>query len=144
MTSQDETRIRQLSARLREAMVAGDADAVVGQYAPEMVKYDLAPPLRNVAPLDAGALKTWFAGFDGAVDYEIKDLDVVAGADVAYTHSLHRLSATPVGSPQRFDLWFRVTTCLRKVDGDWRVTHEHSSTPFHMDGSFQAAIDLRP
>ncbi|RSM89409.1 DUF4440 domain-containing protein [Kibdelosporangium aridum] len=144
MTSQDETRIRQIAAEMRDAMVAGDAEAIVGQYAPQMVKYDLAPPLRNVAPLDAGALKTWFATFDGPVDYEIRDLEVVAGAEVAYTTSLHRLSATPLGSSESFDLWFRVTVCLRKIDGDWRVTHEHSSTPFYMDGSFGAALDLQP
>lgn len=144
MTSQDETRIRQLTAQRQAAMIAGDAEAIVGQYAPEIVKYDLAPPLRNVAPLDAGALKSWFATFDGPVDYEIRDLDVVAGADVAYTHSLHRLSAVPFGSTERFDLWFRVTVCLRRIDGDWRVTHEHSSTPFYMDGTFGAALDLKP
>lgn len=69
---------------------------------------------------------------------------MIAGEDVAYTHSLHRLSATPVGSPAAFDLWFRVTVCLRKIDGGWRVTHEHSSTPFYMDGTFGAALDLQP
>lgn len=144
MTSQDEIRIRQIAEDRRAAMIAGDAQAIVAQYAPEIVKYDLAPPLRNVAPLDADALKSWFATFDGPVDYEIRDLEVVAGGDVAYTHSMHRLSATPLGSPQPFDLWFRVTVCLRRIDGDWRVTHEHSSTPFHMDGSFDAALDLKP
>lgn len=144
MTSQDETRIRQIAAGKQAAMIAGDAEAIVAQYAPQIVKYDLAPPLRNAAPLDADALKAWFASFAGPVDYEIRDLEVVVGQDVAYTHSLHRLSATPVGSPQSFDLWFRVTVCLRRIDGDWRVTHEHSSTPFHMDGTFGAALDLQP
>ncbi|CAM4168316.1 nuclear transport factor 2 family protein [Kibdelosporangium persicum] len=144
MTSQDEARIRQLAGGYQAAMTAGDAEAIVGQYSPGIVKYDLAPPLRNTAPRDAQALRTWFATFDGPVDYEIRDLEVIAGADVAYTHSMHRLSAVPLGSPERFDLWFRVTVCLRKIDGDWRVTHEHSSTPFHMDGTFSAALDLKP
>lgn len=61
MTSQDETRIRQITFDKQAAMIAGDAAAIVGQYAPEIVKYDLAPPLRNVAPLDAKALTNWFA-----------------------------------------------------------------------------------
>jgi ketosteroid isomerase-like protein len=144
MTSQDKTRIREIMAEKAAAMIAGDADRLVAQYAPEIVKYDLAPPLRNVAPHDAQALKTWFATFDGPVDYEIRDLEVVAGTDIAYCHSLNRLSATPFGSPEQFHLWFRVTVCLRKTDGDWLTTHEHSSTPFYMDGSFGAALDLQP
>jgi len=43
-----------------------------------------------------------------------------------------------------FDLWFRATDGLRKVDGRWQVTHEHNSTPFYMDGSLKAAVDLEP
>jgi hypothetical protein len=58
--------------------------------------------------------------------------------------ALNRLSATPHGAAARFDLWFRGTVCLRKVGGTWWITHEHNSTPFYMDGSFRAALDLRP
>ncbi|MBP2320011.1 ketosteroid isomerase-like protein [Kibdelosporangium banguiense] len=144
MTSQGETRIREIMAAKAAAMIDGDAKRIVAQYAPDIVKYDLAPPLRNVAPLDAEALASWFAAFDGPVDYEIRDLEVFAGEDLAYCHSLNRLSATPHGSPEQFDLWFRVTVCLRKIDGDWLTAHEHSSTPFYMDGSFGAALDLQP
>jgi hypothetical protein len=25
-----------------------------------------------------------------------------------------------------------------------QITHEHKSTPFYMDGSFKAAVDLQP
>jgi hypothetical protein len=33
---------------------------------------------------------------------------------------------------------------LAKKDGAWKVTHEHFSVPFYMDGSNKAAIDLKP
>ena len=46
------------------------------------------------------------------------------------------------GGPQ--DLWFRATLGLRKTGGTWKITHEHNSTPFYMDGSGRAANDLRP
>ena len=46
--------------------------------------------------------------------------------------------------PQPFELWFRSTVCFRRENGDWRITHVHDSTPFHMDGSFRAALDLKP
>ena len=36
------------------------------------------------------------------------------------------------------------TLGFRKIDDEWTITHEHSSVPFYMDGSFKAAIDLKP
>ena len=88
------------------------------------------------------------AGFDGPIDREPKDLEVTVGGDVAFAHGLTALRATPVGAPGAFELWTRTTIGLRKIDGRWRVTHYHESTPFHMDmaadGSFRAATDLRP
>ncbi len=144
--SQDEAQIRQLMAEQETAMRARDAERLVARYAPEIVKFTLAPPLRHAGPeaRDVNRLRSWFSGFDGPIDYEIRDLTVTAGEDVAFCHSLNRLSATPRGVAESFDLWFRATVCLRKVDGTWRIAHEHTSTPFYMDGSFKAAVDLQP
>jgi ketosteroid isomerase-like protein len=44
----------------------------------------------------------------------------------------------------KVDLWFRQTLGLLKIDGSWKIAHEHSSVPFYMDGSFKAAVDLKP
>jgi uncharacterized protein (TIGR02246 family) len=145
-TAVEVAEIRQLMAEREAAMRAGDADRLVARYALEIVKFNLAPPLRHAGleAHDADLVRAWLAGFAGPVDYEIRDLAVVAGEDIAYCHSLNRLSATPRGSEQGFTLWFRATVCLRKIDGAWWITHEHSSTPFYMDGSFRAALDLEP
>jgi ketosteroid isomerase-like protein len=144
--SQNQAQIRQLMAERETAMRARDAERLVSGYAPEIVKFDLAPPLRYTGPEahDVNRRRSWFAGFDGPIDYEIRDLTVTVGEDVAFCHSLNRLSAKPRGTPNGFTLWFRATVCLRKVDGTWRITHEHNSTPFYMDGSFKAALDLQP
>ncbi|HEV7909325.1 MAG TPA: nuclear transport factor 2 family protein [Pseudonocardiaceae bacterium] len=144
--SQDEAQIRQLMAEQTSAMWERDAERLLARYAPEIVKFDLAPPLRHAGPEvhDVNGLRNWFSGFDGPIDYEVRDLTVTAGEDVAFCHSVNRLSATPHGAPERFDLWLRATVCLLKVDGTWRITHEHVSTPFYMDGSFKAAVDLQP
>lgn len=136
--------IRKLLNDRSAAMRAGDVTTLLDQYDPAITKYDLAPPLANPAPLDQDALKAWFGTFDGPVDYEVHDLTVTAGDDVAFCHGLHRLSMRPMGAPDTYHLWFRVTYGLRRVDGDWKITHEHQSTPFHMDGSFRAAVDLEP
>ncbi|CCH31481.1 nuclear transport factor 2 family protein [Actinosynnema sp. NPDC047251] len=142
----DGTRIRELVARRAEAMRSGDAAALTADYLPEAVAFTLAPPLRHAAPelTDPATLTAWFTNFDGAVDYEVRDVEVVAGGGVAFCHSLHRLSAVPRGGSGAFVLWFRSTLGLREVDGRWRIAHEHASTPFHMDGTMAAAVDLTP
>jgi ketosteroid isomerase-like protein len=68
------------------AMRARDAEHLVSRRAPETVMFDLAPPLRQAGPKVQGAsgLRSWFAGFDGPIDFEIRDLSVTAGADVAF------------------------------------------------------------
>ena len=33
---------------------------------------------------------------------------------------------------------------LERVNGTWKVVHEHTSVPFHMDGSLRPAFDLQP
>ena len=144
--SSDEIQIRQMMADRATAMRAGDANAVVAQYAAEIVSFDLAPPLQHLGPevVDAAGLRAWFSGFQGPIDYEITQLHVTAGADVAFSHSLNRLTATPQGMAQPFTLWFRSTVCLRKLGGEWLIAHQHNSTPFYMDGSFRAALDLEP
>ncbi len=144
--SQDEVQIRQLIAARETAMRARDAERLLSYYAPEVVSFDLAPPLQHAVAevIDASARRNWFAGFDGPIEFEIRDLAVTAGQDVAFCHSLNRLSTTPHGAPRNFSLWFRATVCLRKIDGTWKITHEHNSTPFYMDGSLRAALDLQP
>jgi ketosteroid isomerase-like protein len=140
----DEALVRELLAGYAADMRAGDADALVARYASGAVSFSLAPPLVSGDVGDADALRAWFATFDGPVDYEIRDLRVTVGGDVAFCHSVNRMSATPRGASESFDLWFRSTVCAARVDGVWQVAHEHTSVPFYMDGSLRAAVDLRP
>ena len=71
---QDEARIRGLPAGQEATMRASDAQTLVSPYAPEIVQFDLAPPLRHTGPevLDPQNLAGWAAGFEGPMDYEIR------------------------------------------------------------------------
>jgi len=145
MTS-DIEQIQSVVTDVEAAMQTKDVARLLARYTADVVKFDLAPPLSRVGPEanDAEALAKWFAGFDGPVYYQVTDLEITAGEDVAFCHSLNRMASTPNGAPEGFTLWFRMTAGLRKENGTWRITHEHTSTPFHMDGSFLAATDLTP
>jgi uncharacterized protein (TIGR02246 family) len=141
----EEAKIRALIDSWASAMRAKNADGIVSHYAPDTVKFILAPPLQYTRddPFDKKSLEKWFSSFQGPIDYENRDLNITAGDDVAFCHSLNRMMATTTKGA-KVDLWFRQTLCFRKIDGRWRITHEHSSVPFYMDGSYKAAVDLKP
>ncbi len=72
-----------------------------------------------------------------------RDLRITADEDVAFCHSLNRMSGVKTDG-EKADMWLRETICFRKIDGKWKITHEHESVPFYMDGSYKAAVDLKP
>ncbi len=140
----DEAQIRALIGTWAEAVRAKDVDAVMSHFAPDIVTFDLAPPLQcSGADALRGSLAAWFPTFRGPVGYEVHDLNITADGDVAFCRSLNRISGTRTDG-EKTDVWVRATVGLRRIDGRWRVTHEHASVPFYMDGSYRAAVDLEP
>jgi PhnB protein len=125
-----------------DAIRAKDANRVVSHGTADFVQFSLAPPLVSDAA-DARGLEAWFATWRGPLGYSIRDLSITAGDDVAFAHSLNRLSGTKTDG-QTAEIWFRHTACFRKVGSAWKIAHEHESVPFYMDGSFKAAVDLAP
>ena len=122
-----------------------DAARTIATLAPGAVAFELAPPL-SLAPeqvRDVAAFQAWLDGWEGPVEIELRDLEIAVGGDVAYSHSLNRLTATRPGG-HKADFWMRSTLGFRKVDGAWKIAHGHSSVPFAMDGSFRALLDLQP
>ena len=144
--ARDESDIRALVTGKVAAMRDRDAERIAGAYADDVVMYNLAPPLLQTAEYARSPerVRDWFAGFTGQIDYEVRDLEITIGGDIAYCHSLNRLTAVPNEHPDGFSLWFRATYGLRKADGSWRIAHEHESVPFYMEYPFRAAVDLEP
>ncbi len=142
----NEAAIRQIIADRVRAMHHGDAARLVAQYAHHAVVYSLAPPLRQPAAshTDIAGLQVWFDGHGGRVGYEVTELDITVDGDLAVCTSLNRMGAPDDSPGEKFVLWFRETLALRRIDGQWLISHEHSSTPFYMDGSSRAALDLQP
>src|SRR6185295_20149858 len=93
--SEAETVIRGLADRWAKAIRAKDVDGVVANYAPEVVAFDIVPPLRSVG-IDAQreGLEAWFATWRGPIGYDLRDLTITAGDDVAFSQSLNRIRGT--------------------------------------------------
>jgi PhnB protein len=149
MTIKTETTAReQIRALLNDraaAINARDARRAVANYAPEVVSFGLAPPLRYIGNevTDLAGIESWFKTWDGPIGYDIGELVIEAGDDVAFCHGLTHLTGTKTDGAQ-VDLWFRSTVGLRWTAAGWQITHDHESTPFYMDGSDRAANDLKP
>jgi ketosteroid isomerase-like protein len=142
-----EAEVRAVLAEYVEAHARRDPEAILAFFADGAARYNLAPPLQQSAGTmvgDVEGVRAWLAGFDGPVVLQHRDLDVAADGTVAFAFALTKMTAKPVGAPEPFSFWLRSTFGLRLVDGRWRIVHEHESTPFYMDGSFRAAVDLEP
>jgi ketosteroid isomerase-like protein len=141
-TAEDE--IRAVIEERIAAMRAKNAARAVAAIADDVVSFELAPPLALPpgAAADADGLAAWMAGFD-EIDIEVRDMAIEADERVGFARALHHLKGTRTGG-RPVSLWMRSTLCFRREAGGWRIVHAHSSVPFHMDGSFRAAVELTP
>jgi ketosteroid isomerase-like protein len=143
--SDHERQIREVVEAKAAALKTGDVKTMLSYFAPEVVEFSLAPPLRQTNDAhDPEPVEKWLAGFAAPPIRTVTRLEITAGDDVAFATSIDSLSAVPQGMPEGFTLWFRVTLGLRRIDRRWLITHEHASVPFEMDGSLRASVDLQP
>jgi ketosteroid isomerase-like protein len=142
-SSKDEADIRAVVESLDKAHHNRDAAAIVAPYAQDAVVCDLAPPLSRHG-MDLQAKKAWLETWEGPIDRESRDFNIIVSGESAFCHGLYRLSGTPKAAGRPISFWMRATVCLRRDAGSWRIVHEHTSVPFYMDGSLRPAFDLQP
>ncbi len=139
----DEAGIRELIDDRVKAVRAKDINGAMSNIAPDIRSFDVVNPLQYVG---SDALRKraeeWFSSFQGPIGFEIRDLNIATGGDVAFSHGLNHISATKRDG-EKLDMWWRATVCYRRIDDEWMVTHEHNSVPFDMT-SGKASLDLNP
>jgi uncharacterized protein (TIGR02246 family) len=127
--SADEVAVRDLIEAWAGAVRRKDYPGILRSHAPDFVMFDVPPPFKSVG-LDAYR-KTWdlfFSWSSDPVRFEIQDMDVTAGADVAFAFATMRCEGPGAdGKPEALD--FRLTIALSKIDGQWMIAHEHHSVP---------------
>ena len=91
----DEAEITRVIEGGVEAIRDRNIEGVMSLYAPEVVSFDIVPPLRYVgAEAFRKAWEAVFSSFQGPIGYDIHDLGITVGEDVAFSHSLNRISGT--------------------------------------------------
>jgi ketosteroid isomerase-like protein len=138
----NDTHIEALLHAQAKAVREKDVEAALAPYARDVMKYDLAPPLRS-SGVDPRGLAEWFGNFEGPITRELHELRTFVSGDVAFVYGVVRLGAT-TRSGEPWAMWMRATWGLQRRDGAWTIVHEHESVPFLMDGSFRAATELEP
>lgn len=139
----DEAEIRQQIDRIVQGLRAKDLDRLRPLYAKDVVSFDVEPPLEHVGA--EAKLKNWAKVFTlfQDVTYEVRDLTLAVGGDLAFGHGFGRLNGTLKTGAVTGGMWVRVTFCFRKVDDDWLIAHDHVSVPFDIS-SANAVADLEP
>lgn len=127
----EEIRIKALLEAWADAVRRHDLPAILAHHAPDMVMFDLPPPLQCKG---IEAYKdTWgllFRYHKPGTAFDIHELAVTAGEDVAFAVAIMRCGPNASSNPADKDgFLFRLTVGLRKVEGQWRITHEHHSIP---------------
>jgi PhnB protein len=140
----DEAQLRAIVEDYGEGLRTKDVERCVSHYTDDVVQFNLAPPLefRGKETVKKN-LGEWFNTFSGPIEFDTEKLELSTGTDTAFAYCFNRIGGTKKTGPSK-EHWVRVTIGFQKTDGQWLVNHEHVSVPFYMDGSFRAAVDLKP
>jgi len=125
----DEAAIRELLEDWARAVRAKDLDGILANHSIDMLMFDVPPPVQSRG-IEAYR-KTWdlfFSWADDPVVFDIKNIEITAGTDVAFVAALMRCAGTEKNG-ERIELEFRLTVGLRKIEDQWTVLHEHHSIP---------------
>ena len=139
----DRAQLRALIDDRIKAVRDKNVNKAISSIAQDILSFDVVNPFQQVG-LEASKKRAedWFSTFEGPISYEIKDLTITTGDNVAFSHGLSHLSATRTdGGP--LDMWWRTTICFRRIYEKWMVTHEHNSVPFDVE-SGKASLDFKP
>ncbi|MFJ9203062.1 YybH family protein [Streptomyces flaveolus] len=139
----DEAEIRHHINKIAEGLQAKDPEVLKKLYATDVVSFDVEPPLQSVGV--EAKLKNWAPVFEffESVTYEVRELTLTVGDEVAFGHAFARLSGTLKDGTAMSGMWVRVTYCLRKTDGPWLIVHDQVSVPLDIP-SGRGAVDLEP
>ena len=129
-TSDDKARIRTLIDAWAEATRNNDLDAIMAFHAPEVRTFDCHSMYQFK---DAAAYRAFYeaclAHMQGKMTFDIDDLDIAVGGDIAVCHFLASCGATGLDGSMHLGR-LRTTMCFRRMNGNWLIVHSHCSAPF--------------
>ncbi len=125
----DEAAIRALVEDWASSVRRRDLRGILRNHSTNIVMFDVPPPLQSKG-LEAYR-RTWETFFSWSLDpvvFDISEMTVTAGTDVAFVAAVMRCAGTEATGVD-IELEFRLTIGLRKINSQWIVMYEHHSIP---------------
>ena len=142
-TAAAKTEIQMLIDTYRQAMSDKDVEKIMALYGDSIVAFDAVQALQFV---DKTAYRQhWQACMQmcpGPHDFEFQTPTINVAEDVAFAHWLAKCGGTNEQGELQSS-WMRATAGYRRINGQWRIVHEHWSAPFD-PASGAALFDLNP
>lgn len=126
----DTEAIRELLINWSENTRHDRKDQILSSHHPDLVIFDVLPPMKyESASAYRASWSDWQPETNGPGVFELQNLEITAGIDVAFAHALIRCGGTtPKG--KSFEDLVRATFCLQKIDSRWHIMHQHVSKPY--------------
>lgn len=141
-SNQPQDRVRALLDEWADAIRNKDLERLMACYAPDVVAYDMMPPLEWRGADSYRAAWAQGLAMPGSYTIELYEPVITASEDIAFAVALAHYDVRPPDA-QPYDGWFRWTAGFARIDGEWKLVHEHSSVPVEME-TRKACLDLRP
>lgn len=128
----EENQIKALLEAWAKATRQNRQDIILKNHKSDLVIFDVLPPLKyESAESYRRSWAAWQPEVQGEGRFELEDVCIRAGVDIAFAHCFIRCGGTmPDG--RTFEDLVRATFCLEKIGGLWWVSHQHVSKPFQL------------
>jgi ketosteroid isomerase-like protein len=145
-TAADEAKIKALEEQFVADVNAHNLDAIMSHYSNDVLVFDVVPPRQYVG---ADAYRKDWEGLLGefkTYKLDISDLSVSSDGQLAWSHSIQHLGGTQVVKKKthKIDMTVRVTDVYKKINGEWKIVHEHVSMPIDLDHGAKADLSSKP
>jgi ketosteroid isomerase-like protein len=133
--NEPENQVRAVLEAWAKATRQNRKDDVLKNHVPDLVIFDVLPPMKyESAAAYRGSWGDWQPEVGSEGQFDLENLTITTGNDVAFAHCFIRCGGTMPNGRSFQDL-VRATFCLRKIDGAWKVSHQHISKPFQQSGN---------
>lgn len=129
----DQVIAQQVLAQIRlwdQAVIAHDTDILMQQCAQNVSLFDVSTQMNGVKEYRAEWEKFTPYFMDG-MQISRRDMKLYASESLAVLHCHSKVEHSALKGQLQMP-WCRTTLCLQKIQGQWRVVHQHISMPVDM------------
>lgn len=128
-TNVAEAQVRAVLQDWAKATQQNRKDDILKNHVPDLVIFDVLPPMKyESAESYRASWDDWQPETQGEGQFDLENLSITASTDLAFAHCFIRCGGT-MSNGHKFQDLVRATFCLKKIDGAWKILHQHASKP---------------